>query len=239
VTGGNYKHWFLTHYDVGARLAAVAGMLVSHLTAIGFILGMAGLLTMLARERALGMGLLLAALGNLWFFFAYNVHDLEVFFLPTAVVLCMCTGPLVTRARAMLGRTAITRAVGVASLAIGIGCFVLRAWVTHPSVDLSSDRSARTWGEQVAASLPRDAAVLDFTTAPEWKYKAVWEYYFQRALGYRPDVLALQLPPRQLLLQAFNSGRPVYVYAPDEAEAFFDVTPEGPLFRIRLRQVPR
>lgn len=183
--------------------------------------------------------MLLAALGNLLFFFAYDVHDLEVFFLPAAVVLCMCMGPLVTRARAMLGRTLIARTVSVAALAICIGHFVLRAWVSHPSVDFSSDRSARTWGEQVAASLPRDAAILDFGTPPEWKYKAVWEYYFQRALGRRPDVLALQLPSRQLVLQMFESGRPVYVYTPDEANAFFDVTPEGPLFRIRLRRVPR
>lgn len=54
VTGGEYKHWFLTDYDLGARLTTVAGLLNAHLTPIGFILGTVGLVTMLARERALG-----------------------------------------------------------------------------------------------------------------------------------------------------------------------------------------
>ena len=238
VTGGNYKHWFLTDYDPGTRLVAIVHMLAGHLSWLGLVLGVAGLVTMLVRERAMGVGFLLAILGNLCFFFAYDVHDLEVFFLPAAAVLALCAGLLVTRVRAGLERTAVTRAVSVALVATGLAYFGLRAWTAHRSVDFSSDRSARVWGEQVAASLPRDAAILDFSTPPEWQYKAVWEYYFQRALGFRPDVLTLTRPPLLRLRREYESGRPVYVYAPDQVQEVFEVTREGPLYRIRLRQAP-
>lgn len=237
LTGGNYKHWFLADYDLGTRFTDVAALVAGHLGPVGSILGIAGLVAMLAREPVLGTGLVLAAAGNLWFFFAYNVQDLEVFFLPTAVVLCLCIGPLVARIRAALGPNPLARATSVAAPVFAAGYLVIRVGAEYGALDLSRDRSARTWGEQVAASLPRDAAILDFSTTPEWKYKAVWEYYFQRALGDRPDVLTLMLPSREMLFQAFDRG-PVYVYVPDEAQAYFDLVPEGPLYQIRLRSVP-
>lgn len=234
LSGGQYKHWFLTGYDPWTRVADVASRVAGHLGPLGLVLGIAGLVAMIARDRVLGLGLLLAAIGNLWFFFAYNVDDLEVFFLPTAVVLCLAIGPLVARVGAALRGARLRLALGIASVVIALGYSGMRVAAAYPARDLSHDRSARTWGERVAATLPRDAAILDFSTAPEWKYKAVWEFYFQRALGQRPDVLPLMMPSREEMLEALRT-RPVYVYTPEEALAYFDVTPEEPLYRIRLR----
>ena len=105
---------------------------------------------------------------------------------------------------------------------------------------MSNDRSARQWGEAVAKFLPPNAIIVDFTTPPEWKHKAVWEYYFQDALGYRSDVLTLEFPPPDQLRQAFASGRPVYVYASSAiAESAFVLHPEGSLLRAQLRLRPR
>src|SRR5258705_369477 len=47
------------------------------------------LLRLFTRER---LGRRLAAAGNLWFFFNYNVHDIEVFFLPAVLALCLFVG---------------------------------------------------------------------------------------------------------------------------------------------------
>jgi hypothetical protein len=242
ITGGAYKDWFITDYALGERLLYVLALFDIHLTAIGLLLGVTGLVLLVRRDRHLGIGLVLALLGNVWFFFDYQVHDLEVFFLPAATVLCMGAGLTLTWVRTRLNRTQLTRIAGAIAVAAVGGYFVLRGAMIGPAVDLSDDRSAYAWGELVAKSLPPNAIVVDFTTPPEWKHKAVWEYYFQAALGYRSDVTALEFPPPDALRHAHATGRPMYVYAPSKiAESAFVLEPEGPLLRarLRLRQRPR
>jgi hypothetical protein len=106
----------------------------------------------------------------------------------------------------------------------------------YPTVDLSHDRSARQFGERVVQFLPASSVVLDVSTPDEWKYKTVFEHYFQKTLGARPDVLTLSVTTSAEVAQVLASGRPVFMYARVPAlHGLVDTTPEGPLLRVRAQ----
>jgi hypothetical protein len=252
LSGGNYKHWFFDRYDRVARLLEVLSMLAEHLTDLGLVLGVVGLCVLIVRQRAVGLSLLLALLGNLWFFFDYDVHDVEVFFLPSAALLAVCVGPLLTTVRGMLARKPSTRVLSNLALGVCLAYVALRVAVIAPAVDLSEERSAQQYGETVAAALPPGAVVINCGTPEEWKYRTVFDYYFQKALGQRPDVMPVDIPEDvtvsvaagawtpdrlpPLFERVFASNRPVYMYAEiDALRPLFAFSREGLLFRLTPR----
>jgi hypothetical protein len=104
-------------------------------------------------------------------------------------------------------------------------------------VDLSDQTAARDYGEHVAQLLPRGALVLSAQTPDEWKYRTVFEDYFQKTLGVRPDVIALATPTRAGFERALASGRAAFMYAPlRELDALATFEPVGPMYRVRARR---
>ena len=253
VSGGAYKSWFLTDYDRLARAFGVLGLLAEQLSDLGLLLALLGMLWLLVKQRAVGLALLLGAGGNLWFFFAYNVHDVEVFFLPTVALLALGIGPALTAVGVALSGKALTRGLGQVTLLIFAAYAALRATLVQREVDHSRDRAAEHYGQQLVSTLPPDAVVLNFAVPAEWKYHAVFAYYFQKVLGQRPDVQVVTGPPELLagaaaqrdragtqpciLEQLVGSPRPVYMYTQiAELEPLLDFAPEGPLMRVRCKR---
>jgi len=253
LSGGAYKSWFLVNYDRTGRAFRVLGLLAEQLSDLGFVLGVVGVLWLLVTRRMLGLALLLGIAGNLWFFFAYDVHDVEVFFLPSVALLSLGIGPLLTAASELLSGKALLRGLSHVTLGICLAYGVLRASLVLPTVDRSQDRSAEQYGEAVVAALPTGALVLSCALPEEWKYHAVFAYYFQKVLGRRPDVAMVTMPADVLeglaagryaagsepaiIAQLRTTARPLYMYtrvAP--LEPLFDFTPEGPLLRLRAKR---
>jgi hypothetical protein len=252
LSGGPYSTLFAPKHERPGRLLGVLSMLDDHLTDLGLVLGVVGLCVLIARQRVIGLALLLAVLGDLAFFFDYDVHDLEVFFLPAAALLCVCIGPLLTSVRGALVNKPSTRLVANVALGVCLAYVALRLSLVAPTVDLANDRSAQHYGESLVAVLPRDAIILIVGTPDEWKFRTVFDYYFQKVLGQRPDVLAIDVPGQipvgikdgswaagrlpPLLRNVFDSGRPVYMYKEvEELAPLVAFAPEGLLVRVRAR----
>ena len=238
ISGGNYKGWFLHDYNVGERLVHVLGLVADHVGGLGAALGLLGVGVLLVRHRALGVAWLLAMAGNLWFFFAYDVHDLEVFFLPTAALLACAIGPGLTAITARISAAQLPRAVTVGLLAATLGTVGMRTLVAYPEADHAGYRAAQAYGDLLVARLPKGAIFLDFTTYKEWKYSAVFRFYEQKTLGKRPDVTIVDIPTPADLHAVFASGRPVFLFAPLEQpdlNRLLEFEPLGPIFRVRPR----
>ncbi len=231
VTGGEYKHWFLRDFELSARALLVLQRIANQLTWPGLALGLFGLFVLARQRRELAVALGLAMAGNVWFFFAYRVHDLEVFFLPSVALLAASVGPALT----FLCERAPHRAA-LSLLGVAFAATCLHAAMVYPTVNLSHDYSARVFGQRVTELLPEDSIVLDVSSPEEWRYKTVFEHYYQKTLGARPDVLALSVTSAASIAQALATGRPVFMYTRVPALAgVFEATPDGPMFRVRAR----
>ncbi len=238
VTGGNYKGWFLQDYPLGERALQVATILYDQLLVVGVALAAAGLVHTARRAPALALGLLLMAAGNLYFFFNYRVHDLEVFFLPAVAILCVLVGLGVDLAwSAIDARTARQLPRRLARVALLAFPLSLTA-ANFGTVDLSGYTAARDYGEELCAQLPRRAVIINFTTPPEWKNNAVFSSYFQAALGRRRDVVVVELSALEVL-DLLVKGRRVYAYYPvKQLVGLFELRKEGALYRV-VRPRPR
>lgn len=235
VTGGNYKHWF----DVpttGGRALRIATTLGEQLGWVGLALAAAGAVLGMRRRPLIIAALIAMAAGNLYFFFDYKVHDVEVFFLPTTAALCLLAGFGVQEIAGLL-RPGLSRgiavALGVLPLALAVASFRQN--------DLSDYTAARDYGEALTRELPAGAVIANFTTPPEWQRDAVFHDYFQIVRGDRPDVTVLTRPPAQQLGELVASGRPVYLYYPVDLMkgSSFVLAPEGHLVRVRLSGADR
>ncbi len=235
VTGGNYKGWWLRDFDWLARAAQLGGHLYDQLLVVGLALAALGAARLLARAPLAGLALLLAALGNLAFFFRYNVHDVEVFFLPTVAIACLLCGQgaqaIGELASRLLGdgrrwlAPALTAALALLPISL--------AAANYRSLDLSSYTAARDYGERLCAELPRGAVILNFTTPPEWKNDAVFSHYFQKVLGRRADVRVLSRPRPRQVARWLARGVPVFLFFPvPEVVSLFLVRPEGAAYRV-------
>jgi hypothetical protein len=81
--------------------------------------------------------------------------------------------------------------------------------------------------------LPPNSVMIDASMPEEWKYKAVFEHYFQKVRGSRPDVTCVSIGTPQELAQVFASGRPVFAYTMTDALAPRLVAqPFPPLLRV-------
>lgn len=225
VQGGVFKRYFKP-MPLGARLAEIGGIFASNLGATGLLSAAVGLGWASWRHRMLALILVLGAVGNVAFFYRYDVPDLDVFLLPALVSLALLAG---------YGVEAAARLKPVAGwiVASGLLCVVLgQAWRAWDGLDRSEDRSARAYGEAACAALP-EGAVLVMTSRPdEWRLYSVLLYMHEAKEGCagiefwgRTSVAMVE--------HALENDRPVYSFVVNPRFGWaFEIAPEGPVFRI-------
>jgi hypothetical protein len=230
ITGGNYKNWF--GVDTAERAADLAQLFYDQLLLAGLALAAIGAVSIGRRSGVVAVALLAMVLGNVTYFFDYRVHDFEVFFIPTLVVLCWLVGlgadEIVSQLRARRPALAPVLAAILALLPAGL------IPANYSAVDLSDFDAAERYAETLVETLPEGAVIINFTTPPEWKVDAVFGFYYQLVLRKRLDVrVTKQAPHPRVIVDLLRDGTPVYLYHPvDSALRLFEVVPEGPLFRI-------
>jgi len=234
ITGGNFKYLFSGELFSAARLGRLASSMATQAGWPVGLLSVLGLGLAIRFQRDVGLALLLAIVGNLGFFFLYDVHDVEVFLLPSLALLCCAAGiGLDGLDRPLPGGQFVSSAVA----AVLIIHLAMRAFDAHPQQDLSQHREAQIYGGLMVERLPAKAIMVDFSTPAEWKYKAVFGHYFQRALGQRPDVGAVTKPGVADLARLIQTGRPVFLYTEVESVArHFRVTPWGSVYLVQLER---
>jgi hypothetical protein len=176
------------------------------------------------------------AAGNVAVFFRYQAHDVEVFLLPTTMLLCCLVGAGAQSLIALSAKAAPSRLARHAVLAATAVPFALPLWLVstnYAAADMSRFDETEPYLRAVAETLPPDAVILSFTTPPEWKRYAVFGMYGQLVRGERPDVRHHISPDLRKLARELDSGPPLYAY--DEVpllKQFFVLEPDGPLFRV-------
>lgn len=225
VQGGVFKRYFKP-MPVGERLTRIGSIFASNLGPAGLISAAVGLGWASWRHRVLALALVLGAVGNVAFFFRYDVPDLDVFLLPGLVSLALLAG---------YGVEAATRLKALAGWAVAAGlvCITLgQAWGARGRLDRSQDWSARTYGEAACAALP-EGAVLVMTSRPdEWRLYSVLLYMHEAQEG----CAGIEFWGRtsvKMVEHALADGRPVYSFVADPRFGWaFEIVPEGPVFRI-------
>lgn len=245
ITGGEYKKWF--GVDNAERAADLAGVFYEQLLIGGLLLAAIGAVAVARRRGIVAVALLAMVLGNVVYFFDYRVHDFEVFFIPTLVVLCWLVGMgadealRVVRARVRAERRGLIAAVSVILALVPLALIP----ANYAAVDLSGFDDAERYAEALIETLPENAVIINFTSPPEWKVDAVFGFYYQKVKRARLDVkVTKRAPSAQVVVQLLREGTPVYLYHPvAPAVRLFEVVPEGPLYRIvaprRRRPAPR
>ena len=236
VTGGNYKTWFLTDYDISARALKIGGIIYDQFLIVGLLLVALGLVDLTRRLPLAALAITLAVAGNIHFFFDYRVHDLEVFFLPTIALLCLLVGSGTHAAAALvkkaLAEGPLSRMVPVmlAALAFFPPSLVL---ANYGAVDLSDYTAARDYGEALCRQLPKGAVIVNFTSPADWKNDAVFSKYFQIVLRKRRDVRVPRFVPAKTVLRLQRRGIAVFAYFPDpRIRKLFNVRKEGVIWRL-------
>jgi hypothetical protein len=226
LRGGNYGNLFVAQPD-GARAARFGAALLDNLGPPGLALAALGALAL--RRAVVGWALLLMAAGNTAFFWDYEVYDVEVFLLPSLLVLAVLGGVGAGWLPGFLGRHRVDPRIASLLALIPLA----RAVATHGAVDLSADRDAERYLDTLVAELPPGAAVLHFSTGKEWPFNAVFQTYGQGVLGLRPDVEVLLHAAPDEVAAMLAAGRPVYAYADIERlRAATRLRREGALWRI-------
>ena len=230
VSGGNYKDWFVRGYDLPQRIADVFWQAAQDPGLPGLALGLLGLWTLRKRAGGLALSLSLVVVGNVAFFFEYDVHDLPVFLLPSTGLLCLLSGLGLKAALESLRRPALRALLGWLAL-----CWpVARGALDFERRDRSDFGAAERYAEAVEATLPPSAVLLSYTTPAEWKYDAVFRFYYQQTLGKRRDVIVARQLGLTYVRRLLQEGRAVYLYAPvDPISQHFELVPDGPLYRLQ------
>jgi hypothetical protein len=167
-----------------ARLLAWAGLLTRQFTAVGLVAVALGAGALWTTERPL-----LAATGTTvalcsLFAIGYNTTDSYLYLMPALVCLGFWLGVgvdwLTTTLAARVRWTAwVTGALAIALPLLALAC-------RYPTLDLSSDRAARDFGDLVLEEAPTGAIILSRQDGHTF---ALW--YSQYALGERRDVVVV------------------------------------------------
>jgi hypothetical protein len=236
ITGGAYRSWFGDAGTFLERGAAILGFFHQQLTWIGVGLAIAGIAWLARRRSNACVALVLMAAGNVAFFFNYRAHDVEVFLLPTTMVLCCFAGAgaqaLVDWIAKVVVRQSPARAARFAAGALMLFPLHL-AYGNYPTADMSGFDETQPFIRAAVDTLVEDAVILNFATPPEWKRYAVFGMYAQLVMGERPDVKHVISPDLRALARAFDPQAAIYVYAPVEMLThFYEVEPDGPFLRV-------
>ncbi len=214
ASGGNYKTWFTDDMDLAHRATDLQALYQDQLSWAGVLLAALGAMALLRRRPVAGSALLLAAAGNTWFFFDYGAWDWPVFFLPTVLLLCVLAGLGVEfLLRALEQGLPVGRARPATWTAVAILALIplLTARTSHEVCDLSDFEDAQTYGRGLCEQLPQGAALVHFSSIQEWGFSAVFEFYYQGALGQRPDVHVIANPTADLVADHLQRSVPVFV----------------------------
>lgn len=238
LSGGQYKHWFVAGASWD-RVAGIVAILADFVSWPGLVVAGLGLAALTQRSPSLGIACTLGVAGNLWFFYDYRVHDVEVFFLPSGWLLALAIGVALDRARewtVKLAKPGVTRALLAVAVA---GLVTVRLAAAFWRNDLALYDDAARFAERARNELPRDAIVVNYTTFPEWKFDAVLRSYARVVLGHRPDLKYWLVPATADVAIALDRGADVFAYHPVPIlTREFDVQAEGVLYRVRRRATP-
>ncbi len=225
VQGGAFRRYFKP-LPLGTRLAEIAAVFTSNLGPAGLLSAGAGLAWACVRQRVLAATLVLGALGNVAFFFRYDVPDLDVFLLPTLVSLSLLAGVGVDAAARL--RPAAGWGVAGTVMCIAAG----QAWGAYDDLDRSADRSARAYGEAACRVLPRGAVLVMTSRPDEWRLYAVVLYMHEAQQGCE-GVEFWGRTNVSMVEHALADGRAVYSFVQDPRFGWpFAIEPQGPVFRV-------
>ncbi len=228
-----FQSFFLPDYEFFPRLLKLWLILVDELQLVGLLLVVIGAAWLLSKRRHQAIALLLCALGNLYWFFNYEVHDPEVFFLPAIAIGAIFIGAAVQASVQMLVH------VHRWAWALGLCFFALPALLiaeNYNKVDLSREHEAANYGDAMCANIEDDAVLVHYSSPREWRLYSVFLYQ-HFALHECEDAVVWGHPPAEQLIEVVASGTPVYLFRmlyhrmPPELW----IEPEGVLFRLRLR----
>jgi len=225
VQGGVFQRYFKP-MPVTYRLQQIGGIARDNVGVEGLLAAVVGLAWAVRRWPWVAAALALGAVGNVAFFFRYDVPDLDVFLLPALVSLMLLSG---------IGVEAAFRFRKTLGWAVAAMLLILvggRAARNYDTVDRSTDRSAREYGESVCAVLPADA-ILAMTSRPdEWRLYSVVFYMHESGEGCT-DVEFWGIANVDMIDGALKEGRRVYAFVPAPRFGWaFSVRSEGPLYRV-------
>lgn len=248
---GNLDHWrwswmmmsggtFWNYFDLPTPeypAVRAAKMLAAEVSLGGVALAAGGLVWLVRTRPAIALGFGLAVAGNVGFFLEFEAHDLEVFYLPSVLVLCLAAAAGVEGlARTVASKPELPAYAAAWVAAAGLLVPISVGAMNAPRVDKSDDTSAREFGERLIETLPAHAVFITFNTPDEWRLQSVW-LYFQHGLGERLDVRTLSGVPLRTVLCYLDAGHAVFSYKrhPDLVRTQFliEEVPESPLFRLR------
>lgn len=229
ATGGTFRLKFMRDYDEAARARLVLEIFLDNLHVVGIVLAVVGVVVLLRRRPRFAIGVVLAALGNGWWFFNYNVPDLDVFYLPALALACLTAAFGLDAAAAGLARVHPTLVhLRVTALALPLS----RVLTNHHAVDLSHETEASLYGREACDGIEQPAIILSYSTPEEWRYYSVF-IYEQAAHGRCLAVEIVKKPTTTRARELVGGHRPVYVFLPTErARAVARPEPAGKLWRL-------
>lgn len=198
----------------------------------GLLLAALGLVGGLWRRPLAGLALALAAGGNAWMFWNYQVHDIEVFWIPAAAIGFVLGGLALELLAEPLERRA-SRSIVTLVLTLGAAAWPLsHLRQTFSEVDASEATQARAYADLLIDALPQDALFVTYNHPQEWKYYGVLQYV-QQGLGQRKDVRVKVRPNLDALDDKLAAGLPVFAFS-DVARVRkrVDVERDGELFVV-------
>lgn len=229
ATGGSFKRKFLKDYDFDKRFDLVWEIWVDNLLTVGVALALLGLVVLIARRPKTGTGVLLAAGGNLWWFFNYRVPDLDVFFLPAIAIGCVGVG-LAADALAQPLRRVHPRLEHARWLLLALPLSLVSK--NYDTVDLSKTTEASEYGNAACDAVTGNARVINYSSPTEWRYYSVFIYMQATALRCA-DATVWKKPRSAAVDRALRRGETIYTFRPvGSLRGRFKLTEAGPLWRV-------
>jgi len=253
-TLGLYSAWWQrveSPAELGANLAAYRDLLLTDFTLLGVILGLAGFVWLLWRQRplALLLGLSYASLTTFSLIYRGIGGFPAFFFIAPHVFLAMLIGvgvyalstglshqsPVASRrsqaARRILHRA--SRIVHPASCTLLLLFPLFLVYANFPVRDVSQDTTARDAGRDIMSQpLEKGAAIVGLLG------ETTLVRYFQWTQGLRPDLVTVPADSEEVRLAAvaeqLAAGRAVYITRPlPGAAERWHLSSVGPLVRVR------
>lgn len=212
-------------------------LVVNDLGAAGVVLAVVGMVALFLRVWREWLLLSLALVVNLAFVLTYRVADIDVFFIPSFVILALFIAAgvagLVWLAYYGLSRRAAAVVVSAgAVLTLALPLALLRGG--YPRVDLSNKRDVIDYGREVmTGALPHDATIVGILGEMSLLR------YVQETEGVAPDVETVAADKeedrRAAIDAAIARGRTVFVTRPLKGlEKDYALTSQGELIQVEL-----
>jgi hypothetical protein len=234
-SGGHYRHWFLHEYDVAVRALQIAWILLDEIGVQGLIMGAVGAGALILRRPILAIALISMIVGNVSFFFGYNVHDIGLFFLPSVTILFCLYAVGIESVFAILNRrvrSTMARPLTVLFCAVLLLITLEDAHKGYDAMDLSSYTAPLDYGEELCLRLPPNSVIVNYTTPPEWIRDSVFTHYFQKILQRRRDVYVFTFPSSAQIRALLNAHVPVFAFAHSDSLTRFELKGEGELYHL-------